>query len=75
MSLGTIKIVIIGRGFGFILPDGKSVAGADLVFERSDVPRPTAFDQLHAGQRVEYDLGYDERRGTPKATKVRSVSE
>lgn len=75
MSLGTVKIVIIGRGFGFILPDGTSTGGADLFFDRSEVLGPTAFDQLRAGQCVEYDLGYDKRRGTPKATNLRSFPE
>lgn len=73
MARGTIKSLVTDRVFGFIPPDGTSTGGADLFFDRSEVPGPTAFDQPHAGQRVEYDLGYDERRGTPKATNVRSV--
>lgn len=73
MAWGTIKNLTIDRGFGYILPEGHAIAGRDLYFNRMDVQSPTAFEQLQAGQRVEYDLGQDKSRGTPKAANVRSM--
>jgi cold shock CspA family protein len=75
MAKGIIKGLVSDRGFGFILPEGGSPDGKDLFFHRSDVQGTTSFDQLRLGQTVEYDLGQDQRRGTPKATNVQSVSE
>ena len=74
MPFGTIKNLVGDRGFGFILPEGQAAAG-DLFFHRSDVQGTTTFEQLRVGQRVEYDLGRDQRRGTPKATNVQSAPE
>jgi cold shock CspA family protein len=74
MAVGTIKNLVADRGFGFIAPAEQPADGKDLFFHRSDVQAPIAFHQLQAGQRVEYDLGRDERRGTPKATNVRSAA-
>ena len=70
MALGTVKNLVRDRGFGFIVPEDGSTAGKDLFFHRSDV-REASYDDLNVGQQVEYDLGTDERRGTPKATNVR----
>ena len=72
MPEGTIKRLISDRGFGFIVPEGASADGKDLFFHRSDL-RETNYDALREGQRVSYDLGKDERRGTPKATNVRAA--
>jgi len=74
MAKGTIKNLVSERGFGFILPEGGSPDGKDLFFHRSDVQGTIQYERLQVGQSVEYDLGQDERRGTPKATNVRSVS-
>jgi cold shock CspA family protein len=73
MAWDTIKDLTTYRGFGFILPEGQAIAGKDLYFNRMDVPGTAAFEQLRAGQRVEYDLGRDKSRGTPKAANVRSI--
>jgi len=72
MAKGKIKNLVSDRGFGFIVPEGGSTDGKDLFFHRSDVQGTVPYEQLHLGQVVEYDLGRDERRGTPKATNVRS---
>ncbi len=69
---GTIKKLVSDRGFGFILPEGPGTNGKDLFFHRSDV-QGSGYDALREGERVSYDLGKDERRGTPKATNVKSV--
>ena len=70
MAQGTIKKLVSDRGFGFILPEGAAATDKDLFFHRADV-QGTGYDALHEGQSVSYDIGKDERRGTPKATNVR----
>lgn len=75
MAIGTIKNLVSDRGFGFILPEGGASDGKDMFFHRTDVTGDVPFEQLRVGARVEYDLGRDERRGTPKAANVRSVSQ
>ncbi|MBI2911223.1 MAG: cold shock domain-containing protein [Chloroflexi bacterium] len=72
MAQGTIKKLVSDRGFGFILPEGAQPTGKDLFFHRADV-QGTGYDKLHEGEQVAYDVGTDERRGTPKATNVRSL--
>jgi len=70
MAQGTIKTLVTERGFGFIVPEGGS-GGQDLFFHRSDV-EGTDYESLRVGDRVSYELGTDERRGTSKATHVRA---
>jgi cold shock CspA family protein len=74
MAWGTIKNLATDRGFGYILPEGPTKSGSDLFFNRKDVKGATPFEQLQAGQRVEYDAGTDERRGTPLAKNIRGVA-
>ena len=69
MAQGTIKKLVRDRGFGFILPEGETSQDKDLFFHRVDVDG-NAYDVLQEGQTVSYEIGKDERRGTPKATKV-----
>ncbi len=71
MANGTVKKLVSERGFGFILPEGSAPSGGDLFFHRSDVQGP-GYDALHEGDQVTYDVGRDERRGTQKATNVRT---
>jgi cold shock CspA family protein len=73
VAWGTITNLTTNRGFGYILPEGRAVSGNDLFFNRKDVQGATAFEQLQAGQRVEYEVGQDQRRGTPLAKNVRAV--
>jgi CspA family cold shock protein len=68
MPEGTVK-TLTDRGFGFILPEGETARDHDLFFHRSDV-EGVEFDALRQGQRVSYEIGIDQRRGTPKATHV-----
>ena len=72
MAQGTVKKLVSDRGFGFILPEGAQAMGKDLFFHRNDV-QGTGYDTLREGQQVTYELGTDERKGTPKATEVRSA--
>jgi len=69
MAQGTIKKLVRDRGFGFILPEGETSQDKDLFFHRVDVDG-NQYDVLQEGQTVSYEIGKDERRGTPKATKV-----
>jgi cold shock CspA family protein len=73
MAQGTIKKLVSERGFGFILPADAPPRGKDLFFHRADV-LGTSYDELREGQLVEYETGVDERRGTEKATNVRTVA-
>lgn len=73
MAQGTIKKLVSDRGFGFILPEGEPETGKDLFFHRSDV-QGTGYDALREGEQVTYDMGVDERRGTPKASNVRPIT-
>ncbi len=70
MAQGTIKKLVSDRGFGFILPEGAAPMGKDLFFHRVDV-QGVSYDELREGEQVSYDVGTDERRGTPKANNVR----
>jgi CspA family cold shock protein len=73
MPNGTIKKLVSDRGFGFILPEGAAPTGKDLFFHRADVGGP-GYDSLREGQKVSFELGTDERRGTPKALKVQAAA-
>jgi CspA family cold shock protein len=68
MVQGTIKKLVTERGFGFIVPDGDA-SGKDLFVHQSDV-EGTSYDVLREGAQVTFELGTDQRRGTPKATHV-----
>ena len=61
---GTIVLYRADRGFGFILPEGEPSNGKDLFFHRTNVDG-SGFDALREGELVTYELGTDERRGTP----------
>ena len=69
MPTGTIKKLVTDRGFGFILPEGEQ---NDLFFHRTDV-QGTTYEALYEGEQVTFDLGTDQRRGTPKADNVRTA--
>lgn len=68
MTSGTIKKIVSDRGFGFIAT-ATQPGGKDLFFHRADVGG-AGFDSLREGQSVTYELGNDERRGSPKALRV-----
>jgi CspA family cold shock protein len=73
MAQGTVKKLVSDRGFGFILPEGEPANGKDLFFHRVDV-EGIGYDALREGELVTYEIGTDERRGTPKATHVHAAS-
>ena len=73
MAIGTIKNLVSDRGFGFIVPEHGTGDGKDMFFHRTDVQGSVSFEQLRVGERVEFDVSRDERRGTAKADNVRSA--
>jgi CspA family cold shock protein len=67
MPKGTIKDVIIDRGFGFI----KTQEGKDIFFHRNELEE-VEFSYLKVGQEVEFELGLD-KKGRSQAAKVRLI--
>ena len=66
MATGTIKKLVMERGFGFIKPDA---GGSDIFFHCSALPQKSDFDGLDEGQKVEFTAG-DGKGGRPKAEDV-----
>jgi len=69
MAVGTIKKLVMERGFGFITP---AAGGSDIFFHCSALPQKNDFDGLEEGQRVEFKEG-DGKGGRPKAEDVTVV--
>jgi cold shock protein len=67
MSTGRIVNYDEVRRFGFILPDG---GGVDVFVHGSSVMNA---DELTKGQRVEFEIVIDDRRGKARADKVRLI--
>jgi cold shock CspA family protein len=67
---GTVKNVVIDRGFGFITPHGP---GDDLFFHCKSIAPDLAFDEQLKGRRVAYDVEMDQRRGRNHAVNVRAA--
>ena len=65
MPTGTIKKIVQDKGFGFIAADG-----GDVFFHHSSVA-DQQFDNLAAGQKVEYTL---DSEGTQKGKGPRAAS-
>ena len=65
MPEGKIKKLVSDRGFGFVEGDR-----GELFFHHSEV-QGVAFEELHEGQLVEYEIGQG-RKG-PCATSVRAT--
>jgi cold shock protein len=65
MPQGSIKKLVADRGFGFIKGDQ-----GEIFFHHSEV-QGVAFEDLHEGQKVEYQIG--EGKKGPCATSVRVV--
>jgi len=65
MAKGTIKRLILDRGFGFI----QTAEDEELFFHRSDL-QDVQFADLREGQGVEFEMGKG-RDGRQQAVKVR----
>jgi cold shock protein len=66
MPHGTIKRLIMDKGFGFILQD----EGREEYFFHRSAVRGT-FEMLHEGQRVSYEVGQGAKG--PRAEDVRAI--
>jgi cold shock protein len=67
MSTGRIAHYDESRGFGFIKPDD---GGSDVFVHARNI---TNADKLNQGQRVSFEVVTDDRRGKPRADKVRVI--
>lgn len=65
---GTIKRIILDRGFGFI----RSADGKEIFFHRSSL-EDLNFDSLKEGQKVEFEMENGPKG--PRAVGVRAASE
>ncbi|MFQ5896511.1 MAG: cold-shock protein [Nitrospinota bacterium] len=68
MPEGTIKRIIRERGFGFI----KASDGREIFFHSTSL-QPGAFEGLHEGARVSFEVQATERG--PRAVQVRVLEE
>ena len=66
---GTIKRLVGNRGFGFIQDE----RGQELFFHATSVDS-AAFDELHEGQRVEFEREADTRGRGDRAAHVRPAT-
>jgi CspA family cold shock protein len=60
MSAGTIKKLVMEKGFGFITPDDKSELAPgkeELFFHATMMANNGSIDSLREGQRVSYVVG------------------
>jgi cold shock protein len=64
---GTVKFFNIQKGFGFIQPEG---GGGDVFVHISAVER-AGLSTLNEGQRVNFDVETDQKRGKTNATNIR----
>ncbi|MBL9081994.1 MAG: cold shock domain-containing protein [Planctomycetales bacterium] len=68
MPLGTVRILVIDRGYGFVA----RADGDDVFFHHSAVPGH-GFKKLTVGQAVEFELAGGDSR-SPKGPRARSVT-
>ena len=67
MATGTVKKVIVDRGFGFIAADDEK----EYFFHRGALDASIDFDRLVGGERVEFETEASPKG--PRATRVRSA--
>jgi cold shock protein len=67
MAQGVVTGFKDDQGYGFIRPDG---GGGDVFVHVRDIANA---DKLNQGQRVSFEIVTDDRRGKPRADKVRVI--
>jgi cold shock protein len=67
VATGTVKFFNIQKGFGFIQPEG---GGGDVFVHISAVER-AGMSTLNEGQRVNFDVETDQKRGKTNAANIR----
>jgi CspA family cold shock protein len=68
MPEGTIAIFWESRGFGFVTPDA---GPGDIFLHVKDLRNA---DSVEKGQRVSFEIINDDRRGKPRADRVRVIT-
>ena len=58
---GTIKTIVEGKPFGFIVRDGQTSDQKDLFFHKEKVAAGSNFEDLKAGDKVSFDEGMGEK--------------
>ena len=66
---GTVKWFNAQKGFGFIAPDD----GSKDVFVHISAVERAGMDDLHEGQKVEFELEADRKSGKQSATNLKDV--
>lgn len=76
MATGTVKTILVDKGFGFISPDeGGGDRGSDIFFHHSSV-QDGRIDDYREGDRVSFDTTPDSRDPSrSRAANVRRVTE
>jgi cold shock protein len=68
MLAGTIKRLVLDRGFGFIAADD----GKEYFFHRSGLDQSIDFDRLDVGERVSFEVDRSDRG--PRARFVKAAT-
>ena len=68
-TLGTVKWFNAQKGFGFIAPDD----GTKDVFVHISAVERAGMNELHEGQKVEFELEADRKSGKQAATNLKEV--
>jgi CspA family cold shock protein len=63
MTIGTVRWFDVPKGYGFIKPDD---GGVDVLVDICAVER-AEMASLNQGQRLSFEIEYDERIGRPRA--------
>lgn len=75
MATGTVKTILLDKGFGFITPDDGSGDGSDLFFHQSAVTEGD-FQNMDRGDRVSFNDEPDPRNATRRrAVNVVAIQE
>jgi cold shock protein len=75
MATGTVKTILIDKGFGFITPDEAAGGKSDVFFHHSSV-QDGRIDEYREGDRVSFEVEPDSRDPSrSRARDVRRVSE
>lgn len=75
MATGTVKTILLDKGFGFISPDDASGDGSDLFFHQSAVTEGD-FQTMDRGDRVSFTDEPDPRNATRRrAVNVVTIDE
>ncbi len=69
MSIGTVKWFNAQKGYGFIQPED----GSQDVFVHISAVERSGIGNLHEGQRLNFEIERDQRRGKTSAVNLRQA--